>query len=156
MTTTPAGEMRHRLGADETIPDDQIESIAIDLEAAVPRFRELVERAHRNGLRIVVTRHGEEIAAILPAEDLHGMEEFEDRRDSELADQALEEAEREGTIPWARVKAELDAQAAQALPGRARHRQRPGILVAAPIAPGALPRGQRGQALGRRRAGPRF
>ena len=111
MTTTPAGEMRHRLGPDERVPDDQIESIAIDLEAAVPRFRELVERAHRDGLRIVLTRDGEEIAAILPAEHLHWMEDFEDRRDSELADRALEEAEREGTIPWERVKAELDAEA---------------------------------------------
>jgi len=113
MTITPAGAVRHRLGPDETLPDDEIESIAIDLDAAVSRFRELVERAHRNGLRIVLTRDGEEIAAILPAEHLHWMEEFEDRRDSKLADRALEEAERDGTILWERVKAELDAEARQ-------------------------------------------
>ncbi|MBA2446628.1 MAG: type II toxin-antitoxin system Phd/YefM family antitoxin [Chloroflexi bacterium] len=125
MRTTPAGKVRHRLGPDETIPDDEIESIAIDVEVAEPRFRELVERAHRNGLRIVLTRDGEEIAAILPAEHLHRMEEFEDRRDSELADHALEDAEREGTIPWERVKAETeDRPGARGAPRPARARRR--------------------------------
>lgn len=111
MATTRAGGTRRRPGPDDSVPDDEVEAIAIELQAAVPRIRELVERAHRHSLRIVLTRDGEEIAAILPAEHLHWIEEFEDRRDLELAERVREEMRREGTIPWEQVKDELDAVA---------------------------------------------
>ena len=113
MATTRANQARRRLGPDESVPDDEVETIAIDLQAAGPRFHELVERAHRHGLRIVLTRDGQEIAAILPVEHLHWVEDFENRRDLELAERARDEMRREGTIPWDQLKAELDAGAGE-------------------------------------------
>ena len=70
--------------------------------------RELPEAVNRlvygNGEPIVLSRRGKDLAAIVPIEDLHLIEELEDRMLSEKAKKALKE---KGRIPWGKIKKEL-------------------------------------------------
>jgi prevent-host-death family protein len=72
--------------------------------------RELAETLNRvsyKGERVVVERRGKVVAAIVPVGDLELLEALEDRLDLEAARAALKEAERMGTVPWARLKKDL-------------------------------------------------
>lgn len=64
----------------------------------------IINRAAFGKERVVLTRRGKELAALVPIEDVRLLEELEDRLDLETAREALKE---EGTIPWEKVKAEL-------------------------------------------------
>ncbi len=64
----------------------------------------IINRAAFGKERVVLTRRGKELAAVVPIEDVKLLEELEDRLDLEAAREALKE---EGTIPWDKVKAEL-------------------------------------------------
>ena len=64
----------------------------------------IINRAAFGKERVVLTRRGKELAAVVPIEDVKLLEELEDRLDFEAAREALNE---EGTIPWEKVKAEL-------------------------------------------------
>jgi prevent-host-death family protein len=69
---------------------------------------DFIDRAAREKERIRVVREGEEVAAVIPIEDLDFLERIEDHLDYLEAREALEEAEREGgLIPWEEVKAKL-------------------------------------------------
>lgn len=68
------------------------------------RFSDIINRAAFGKERVVLTRRGKELAAVVPIEDMKLLEELEGRLDVEAARQALKE---EGTIPWEKVKAEL-------------------------------------------------
>lgn len=57
--------------------------------------------------RVVITRQGKEVAAIVPIEDIRLLEELEDRLDLIDALAALEEAEENGTKSWSALKKEL-------------------------------------------------
>lgn len=57
--------------------------------------------------RIVVTRNGKAVAAMVPVEDLELIEAIEDRADAEAARKALAEAEEAGFIDWEDLKSEL-------------------------------------------------
>jgi len=57
--------------------------------------------------RLVITRRGRDIAAIVPVEDLALLEALEDRIDLEDARKALAETGRKGSIPWTELKASL-------------------------------------------------
>jgi len=70
-------------------------------------FAEIVNRAAYGKERITLTRRGKAIAAIVPIEDAELLQALEDRVDLEAVRAALEEAERDGTIPWERLRAEL-------------------------------------------------
>jgi antitoxin Phd len=54
--------------------------------------------------RVVLTRRGKELAAVVPIEDMKLLMELEDHLDLEATKEALKE---EGSIPWEQVKAEL-------------------------------------------------
>ena len=69
-------------------------------------FRWCGEAAGKGG-RYLIHRHNKGIAAIVPVEDLALLEVIEHRRDLKAARQALEEIEREGTMPWDEAKADL-------------------------------------------------
>ena len=76
------------------------------IEEARDRLDDLIERTASTGERIVLTRDGREVAAIVHAEDARWLQELEDREDNAAA--ALAEAAEKGTIPWETVKAELN------------------------------------------------
>ena len=77
-----------------------------DFQRGTEGFRWHGEAA-RKGARYLIHRHNKGIAAIVSVEDLALLEVIERRRDLKAARQALEEIEREGTIPWDQAKAEL-------------------------------------------------
>ena len=68
----------------------------------------LVDRVAETGERIILTRNGKEVAALVHVDDARYMQVLEDREDSEAAAEALAEAEIHGTIPWEQIEARLD------------------------------------------------
>ncbi|MDB4900717.1 MAG: prevent-host-death family protein [Gemmatimonadetes bacterium] len=69
------------------------------------RFSEILsEVAYGNG-RIVLQRHGKDVAAVISAEDLKRFEELEDRADLLEMEQVLKKGE--PAIPWDQAKAKL-------------------------------------------------
>jgi prevent-host-death family protein len=77
---------------------------AITTVKARENFSDLVNRSAYGKERVVLTRRGKGIAAVVPMEDLELLEKLEDRMDLEAARKALKEP---GTIPWEKVKADL-------------------------------------------------
>jgi prevent-host-death family protein len=69
----------------------------------------IIQKAAVEKERIILTRRGKELAALVPIEDMRFLEELEDRLDLEEARAALAEAkgDPERPIPWERLKAEL-------------------------------------------------
>jgi prevent-host-death family protein len=68
------------------------------------QLSELVNRVHYGKERVVVTRRGKRLIALVPVEDLELIEAIEDRIDVQAAKKALKE---KGSIPWTRVKKQL-------------------------------------------------
>ncbi len=67
-----------------------------------------LDRAVSNKERVKVVCEGQEIAAVIPLEDLELLEELEDRLDVLEALDAIAEAKREGgIIPWREFKKQL-------------------------------------------------
>ena len=66
---------------------------------------ELVNRATYGGERVIITRRGKALAAIISAEDLAFFEELEDANDVRAIETAL--AEGGEPIPWEQVKRDL-------------------------------------------------
>lgn len=83
-------------------PDEEVASSEVR-----ERFTELMNRAAYAKERIVLTRHGKRLAAVVPIEDLETIEAIEDRMDLADAREALEELEAGGTIAWEDLKEEL-------------------------------------------------
>jgi prevent-host-death family protein len=72
------------------------------------KFSEIVNRAAFGQERIVLTRRGKELAAVVPIEDLKWLEELENRLDLEEAEAALkEDREHGGRISHEQLMAEL-------------------------------------------------
>jgi len=67
----------------------------------------VINRAAFGKERVVLTRRGKEVAAVVPIEDVKLLEELEDRIDLEEARAALAEAKSKGTIPWEKIKTDL-------------------------------------------------
>jgi prevent-host-death family protein len=72
-------------------------------------FKSTVQKAAK-GQRILLSSHGNAVAAIVPLEDLALLQAIEDRIDAKAARAAQAEARREGTIPWERIKADLNLE----------------------------------------------
>jgi prevent-host-death family protein len=58
----------------------------------------VLSRVQYGGERVFVTRHGKEVAAVVSIEDARLLDELEDVLDAHDALEALDEAERDGTI----------------------------------------------------------
>jgi prevent-host-death family protein len=67
-------------------------------------FSEVVNRVRYGRERILLGRHGNEQAAIVPVEDLRLIEQLEDALDLSAAREALRET---GTVSWKKLRAEL-------------------------------------------------
>jgi prevent-host-death family protein len=80
---------------------------SIDTSVAREGLSDTLNRVSYRKERLVIRRHGKEIAALVPMEDLVFLEELEDRLDLEEARAALSEAGTTGTVPWESVKKDL-------------------------------------------------
>lgn len=63
-------------------------------------FSELISRVSHNKERIILTRRGNEIAAIIPIEDFALLQTSQDKHDLEAATEALKEAREKGTLTF--------------------------------------------------------
>lgn len=62
---------------------------AISAESAAERFGEVVDHAVHDKARVVLTRDGKPVAAIVPIEDYDALEAIEDAYDAKLAAEAI-------------------------------------------------------------------
>jgi len=85
----------------------QYGSDAIDTSVARDSLSDTLNRVLYGKERIVIRRHGKDVAALVSMEDLRLLDEIEDMMDLEDARAALAEAEEKGTIPWEKVKEDL-------------------------------------------------
>ncbi|MEO7363730.1 MAG: type II toxin-antitoxin system prevent-host-death family antitoxin [Gemmatimonadaceae bacterium] len=69
------------------------------------RLAEVLNEVSVRGDRIILERHGKNVAAVISMEDLELLERLEDRYDLDLAKAALSESEER--IPWDQVNASL-------------------------------------------------
>ena len=70
-------------------------------------FSSTVNRAAFGGERIVLTRHGKRIAAVVPIADLELLESLEDAVDLDEARAALDSSG-SGRVTWTELKQQLD------------------------------------------------
>ena len=68
----------------------------VSADAAPAPFAEAVTRAEHDKARVVVTRAGRPVAALVPIEDMAVLEAWEDEQDSRLAEEAIAQWEAEG------------------------------------------------------------
>lgn len=68
------------------------------------QLSELVNRVHYGRERVVVTRRGKRLIALVPVDDLELIEAIEDQIDVQAAKRALKD---KGSIPWTKVKKQL-------------------------------------------------
>jgi prevent-host-death family protein len=84
-----------------------IQEVAMSKITAVDarqQFADIINRSTYAKERIVITRRGKDLVAVVPIEDLKLLEEIEDRIDLEAARKALKES---GSVPWDEVKTKL-------------------------------------------------
>jgi len=77
---------------------------------AKEEFSELINRVSHGKERIVLTRRGKEVAAIVPLDDLLFLQKSQSKNDLEEAVEALQEARSQGTKSLDEFKAELKAE----------------------------------------------
>lgn len=70
-------------------------------------FADLVNQVAYGNERVVIHRHGKELAAVVPMSDLQLLHDLESRIDLDDAREALKEAQQKGTVTLADVKREL-------------------------------------------------
>ncbi|MBI3073649.1 MAG: type II toxin-antitoxin system Phd/YefM family antitoxin [Deltaproteobacteria bacterium] len=72
-------------------------------------FADALNRVAYGKERIVLERHGKQVAALIPIEDLSALEEIEDRHDSEAARRVLARvaSKKEKLIPWSEARKKL-------------------------------------------------
>ena len=68
-------------------------------------FSDIVNRAGYGKERVILTRRGKPVAAVVPIEDVEFLEALEDQADLEAARKAL--AEGGPAIPWGEAKRQL-------------------------------------------------
>lgn len=71
------------------------------------QFSEIINRAAFGKERMILTRRGKEIVAVVPIEDVKLLEALEDKIDLEEARAALAESKKKGTVSWEKIKKDL-------------------------------------------------
>jgi prevent-host-death family protein len=79
----------------------------VPFSEARTHLTDVVNEVAYRGERIILTRKGKHLAAIIPLEDLAALEAIEDQIDIEDAKKALRDIEKHGTVSWDKVKNEL-------------------------------------------------
>ena len=79
----------------------------VSVSEARETFADLVNRVAYRNERVLVTRRGKPIAAIIPMEQAEFLERAEDEYDIKLAREALAELEHTPAIPLEQVEREL-------------------------------------------------
>lgn len=74
---------------------------------AKEEFAELISRVSHHKERIIITRRGKEVAAIVPLEDFYLLKTSQDKSDLHEALEALKEARVKGTLTLEALKTEL-------------------------------------------------
>jgi len=80
----------------------------ISTKEAREQLSTVISRAAFAKERVILTRHGKAIAAVVPIEDVELLEQLENRIDLEDARAALAEVKKKGTVSWEDIKAELN------------------------------------------------
>lgn len=70
-------------------------------------FSTTVNRVAFGGERVVLTRHGKRVAAVVPMEDLELLEALEDARDLDEIRDALADPANRDRVAWEDLKAQL-------------------------------------------------
>jgi prevent-host-death family protein len=79
----------------------------VSVSEARETFAHLVNRVAYRHERVLVTRRGRPIAAIVPIEQVEALERMEDEFDTRMAQEALAELEHTPPIPLEQVEREL-------------------------------------------------
>ena len=79
----------------------------ISTKEARGQLSTVVSRAAFAKERIILTRHGKPVAAVVPIEDLEFLEQLEERIDIEDARMALADVRKEGTVSWKKIKSDI-------------------------------------------------
>jgi len=98
-----ATKTRPRRAARRAIRDAKLYRLAAT--AARARFADLINQVAYHQDRVVLHRHGKNVAALISVEDLKLLQALEDRFDVEAVPESL--AEPGQNVPWEQVKAEL-------------------------------------------------
>ena len=75
--------------------------------SARAELADIINRTAYGKERVVLTRRGKRVAAVVPVEDLDLLEAIEDRMDLDAARKALAETSKKGTVKWVSLKTEL-------------------------------------------------
>ncbi|XVN41498.1 MAG: type II toxin-antitoxin system prevent-host-death family antitoxin [Rickettsia endosymbiont of Argas persicus] len=70
-------------------------------------FSEIINRSSYGKERIILSRRGKDLAAVIPIEDLKLIELIENKLDIEEAEEAIREAKLKGTISLDEFKKEI-------------------------------------------------
>ena len=81
--------------------------MTVSTREARENFSDVINRAAYGKERVILTRRGKPLVAVVPMADVELLETLEDRLDLEDAFAALREAEEKGTIPLDDLKREL-------------------------------------------------
>lgn len=76
---------------------------------AKEQFTDLINRVTNSKERIILTRRGKEIAAIIPLEDFKLLQDSQDKNDLRDAIDALKEARNTGSVSLEQLKEEIGA-----------------------------------------------
>lgn len=89
-------------------PEEMRNMRNITTAEARKNMAELLNRAAYGGERFVVTRHGKELVAIVPLEDLTLLQRLRTLLEARDFEVALKEISEAGTVPWEEVRRELN------------------------------------------------
>ncbi len=80
---------------------------SIPFSEARTHLTNIVNEVAYGGERIILTRKGKQLVAIIPLEDLRALEALENKIDLEDAKKVLRDVEKHGAVSWEDIKREL-------------------------------------------------
>ena len=80
---------------------------SVPFSEARTHLTDIVNGVAYGGERIILTRKGKQLVAIIPLADLRALEAIENKIDIEDAKKALRNIEKYGTVSWEEAKREL-------------------------------------------------